>query len=156
MEWKLGIAAILTWLVAVIAIAVYSHRQLNASRNPLEWLPFFLVFPFILAVIVAAIAILVPVLIAVGIIAIVAFPFRTVMHVTPDGLSSVRRIGGRKRLVRWSEIQEVREVHDFSHRTLVAVLQTGEEFVLPSFPEDFNSVLAERGLPYAVVKDFQE
>lgn len=156
MGWYLAIGIFLAWLIVVIAVAVISHRRLDASSNPLEWLPFFFVGPFMFGILLGVFALLIPILMAAAVFALIMFPFHTVMRVTPEGLAFSRRIGGLKRVVKWSELQEIKEVKTLPFPTLVAVLRTGDEFELPSYPESLNSVLAEHGVTHSLEEDDEE
>jgi hypothetical protein len=150
--WYLAIIVVLGWALAVFFIAQDTARKWGTTRNPIAWLPFFFAGPLMLAVLVGLIVVLIPIGIVGVAVALVCYPFGTVVHLTPEGLAFVRRVGWPKRTVEWAEIREVQEIESRPYSTYVVILKSGQQLRLPYLPETLDDRLIEQGIRYKVLE----
>lgn len=97
------VATLCVWAVASTATAIVTRSEVDFSENPLEWLWFFLVAPFVVTVAAVGLAVLlVAMILAIAcciVAGIVMSPFRKITTVTLDGLLISQRVGGTDQLI---------------------------------------------------------
>ncbi len=137
---------LVAWSIACFGIAVYFCKFLDASRNPIEWIPFFVLGPAIFVITVLAIVLLLPLALLFCVFALVAYPFDKVVAITPIGLDLHRRIGKTEQLLCWTEIAQWKTIESYSFDTHVVSMKSGATITLPSL--DF-----EKAIPFLTRHD---
>lgn len=137
---------LVAWSIACFCIAVYFCKCLDASRNPIEWIPFFVLGPVICAVTVLAGVLLIPLALLFCLFALVAYPFGKVVAITPSGLVLHRRIGKTEQLLCWTEIAQWKTVESYSFDTHFVSMTEGGTVMLP--PLDFR-----KAIPFLTMHD---
>lgn len=146
--WTLPI--IVAWTAVCLCVAVYCCRVLDASRNPIEWLPFFLLGPVIFAFASVTVALLVPLGFLLCLIGLILLPFGKTVKSTSDGLVLARRFGRAEELLRWSEIKEWTTIETYPCDTHAVRMRTGEKICLPSLNiQDVIPYLTAHDIPIA-------
>ncbi|MEM7317130.1 MAG: hypothetical protein AAF497_28685, partial [Planctomycetota bacterium] len=107
LSWQFVTGALAFWIASVAAVAVYVCRKHpQASRNPVEWLPFFLAAPFIVVMSIGIYVLLCALALLSLIWSITVFPFIFVPRIRSDGVAFTSLILGTKKLLPWADIAE--------------------------------------------------
>lgn len=136
------------WIIVVTVLAVFASQRWGASRNPLEWMPFFVLGPLMPAVIALVMILLIPISILAVFVAVILQPFRTFATVTPEGISMFRRIGGVQRVLQWSDIAQVIETQTYLGSYLETEMTTGERVTIPYCDESLRESSIMHGVPF--------
>ena len=137
------VAVIVLWLGTVLLIAFRCRRM--AAWNPLEWLPFFLIVPFIGLIVLVVGVVLGLLAIPAVIVATILSPFVEVPEASPHGILFRRRIGSQTRMIRWREIRKFTIIEQYADVECVVTLDHNEEV-------DVTGIDPDAAIPY--LKDF--
>ena len=130
-----------------MAIVFLTHRALGASGRPTDWIPFFFVGPLIAALILGAVAMLIPVLFVAALVAPFLYLFGSVLSANQEGLVLARRLGAKQKILRWSAIEEIVETEEYTGSTAFAVLKGGLRIHLNRLDLPIRTAIVENGVP---------
>lgn len=145
-EWSF--AVVVGWSAVCFGVAAYFCQAFDASRNPIEWLPFFFLGPAILLIASFAFALLVPIGVLLCVIGLIALPFGKTLELTPGGLSFRRRISGAQEILGWDEIKEWKTFENYPCDTHAVRTSSGKWISLPSLSiQEVTPYLIEHDIP---------
>ncbi len=139
------------WSTAVLAIAFFAHRTLGTSGRPTDWIPFFLVGPLIAALLLGVVAMLVPILFVAALVAAILYLFGSFLSANNEGLVLTRRLSAKRKILRWSAIEEILETEEHTGSTVLAVLKGGLRIPLNRLDLPVRAAIVENGVPLRFV-----
>ncbi|WP_345322627.1 hypothetical protein [Novipirellula rosea] len=147
-SYGLSLAIVIGWSAVCFGVAAFFCKSFGASRNPIEWLPFFFLGPLILLVASFAIAMLIPIGLLLSLTGFAALPFRKTPEFTSNGLSFRQRVRGTEETLAWNEIKEWKTIENYPCDTHAILTTAGKWIELPPLNiQEVTPYLIEYDIP---------